>query len=49
MIPILINLNICVLVHDVRKTKIKFRFVQNFIPQLQLLAEAGKLSENIFI
>ena len=32
-----------VLVHDVRKTKIKFRFLQNFVPQIQLLAGAKEI------
>ena len=43
MIPIWINFDICVLAHDVRKTKIKFRFLQNFLPQLQLLAGAWEI------
>ena len=43
MIPIWIDLDIWVLAHDVRKTKIKFRFLQNFVPQLQHLTGAGEI------
>ena len=43
MIPIWINLDICVPAYDVRKTKIKFWFLQNFVPQLQLLDGACEI------
>ena len=41
MTPIWINLDISVLAYDVRKRKIKFRFLHNFVPQLRLSAGAG--------
>ena len=43
MISIGFNSEICVVAHDVRKTNIKFRFSQNFKPQLQLLAAAWEI------